>query len=69
MDCYCWLFNYWRRITRFSRKRHRKTGSDLQQLASRVHPVFGVIFTTIMYLAIGPFSVFHVQGLSRLKLG
>ncbi|MDZ5472529.1 branched-chain amino acid transport system II carrier protein [Bacillus sp. 31A1R] len=27
---------------------------DLQTLASRVHPIYGVIFTVIMYLAIGP---------------
>ncbi|MDQ7862119.1 branched-chain amino acid transport system II carrier protein [Peribacillus frigoritolerans] len=27
---------------------------DLQSLASRVHPVFGIVFTTVLYLAIGP---------------
>ncbi|KML07436.1 branched-chain amino acid transport system II carrier protein [Rossellomorea marisflavi] len=32
-----------------------KSGGDLQSLASRVHPVFGVAFTVILYLAIGPF--------------
>ncbi|MEH6941777.1 branched-chain amino acid transport system II carrier protein [Bacillus sp. JJ722] len=31
-----------------------KVGS-LQTLAGRVHPVFGVVFTIIIYLAIGPF--------------
>lgn len=28
---------------------------DLQTIASRVHPLYGMIFTIIMYLAIGPF--------------
>ena len=27
---------------------------DLQSLASRVHPMFGVVFTVVLYLAIGP---------------
>ncbi len=30
-----------------------KAGGDLQLLASRVHPIFGIIFTSIVYLAIG----------------
>ncbi|MFC5733582.1 branched-chain amino acid transport system II carrier protein [Cytobacillus gottheilii] len=30
-----------------------RTG-DVQTMASRVHPVFGVVFTVIMYLVIGP---------------
>lgn len=29
--------------------------NDLQSLASRVHPLFGIVFTTVLYLAIGPF--------------
>ncbi|MBM7585373.1 LIVCS family branched-chain amino acid:cation transporter [Bacillus pakistanensis] len=28
--------------------------SDLQSLASRVHPIFGIIFTVALYLSIGP---------------
>ena len=28
---------------------------DLETLAGRVHPVFGIVFTTIIYFAIGPF--------------
>ncbi|RHW38314.1 branched-chain amino acid transport system II carrier protein [Lysinibacillus yapensis] len=32
-----------------------KSGGDLQQLASKVHPLFAVIFTLIIYLALGPF--------------
>ena len=30
-------------------------GGDLQSIANRVHPVFGIVFTIIVYLAIGPF--------------
>ncbi len=32
-----------------------KSGGDLQDLASRVHPLFGLIFTVVIYLTIGPF--------------
>jgi branched-chain amino acid:cation transporter, LIVCS family len=28
--------------------------SDLQSLASRVHPIFGIVFTVALYLSIGP---------------
>jgi branched-chain amino acid:cation transporter, LIVCS family len=28
---------------------------DLQDLSSRVHPIYGVFFTTLLYLTIGPF--------------
>ena len=31
-----------------------KNGGDLQVLASKVHPIFGIIFTAIVYLSIGP---------------
>lgn len=36
---------------------HSNTGESggLQSIASRVHPVFGVVFTMIVYMAIGPF--------------
>lgn len=30
-------------------------GGDLRSIANRVHPVFGVVFSLIVYLAIGPF--------------
>lgn len=30
-------------------------GGDLRSIADRVHPVFGLVFTMIVYLAIGPF--------------
>ena len=29
--------------------------ADLRAMASRVHPVFGLVFAIILYLAIGPF--------------
>ncbi|AJD91779.1 hypothetical protein JMA_24620 [Jeotgalibacillus malaysiensis] len=32
-----------------------KSGGSPMDLASRVHPIFGIIFTIILYLAIGPF--------------
>lgn len=32
-----------------------KAGGDLQSIAGRVNPVFGIVFTMIVYLAIGPF--------------
>lgn len=32
-----------------------KSGSDFELIASRVHPLFGAIFTMIVYLSIGPF--------------
>ncbi|MEO4054155.1 branched-chain amino acid transport system II carrier protein [Solibacillus sp. CAU 1738] len=31
-----------------------KNGGDLQVLASKVHPLFGIVFTSIVYLSIGP---------------
>jgi len=30
-------------------------GGDLRSIADRVHPVFGIVFTMIVYMAIGPF--------------
>ena len=32
-----------------------KSGSDFELIASRVHPLFGLIFTMVVYLSIGPF--------------
>ncbi|WKA57617.1 branched-chain amino acid transport system II carrier protein [Planococcus shenhongbingii] len=32
-----------------------KAGGDLQTIAGRVNPIFGIIFTSIVYLTIGPF--------------
>ncbi|WP_283247457.1 branched-chain amino acid transport system II carrier protein [Lederbergia citrea] len=32
-----------------------KSGRDLESIAGRVHPIFGAVFTMIVYLSIGPF--------------
>ncbi|MCZ8536667.1 branched-chain amino acid transport system II carrier protein [Paenisporosarcina quisquiliarum] len=31
-----------------------KSGGDLQEISSRVHPLFGLLFTVVVYLVIGP---------------
>ena len=31
------------------------SGAGLKELASRVHPVYGVLFSSLLYLTIGPF--------------
>ncbi|MEC0183661.1 branched-chain amino acid transport system II carrier protein [Paenibacillus peoriae] len=43
--------------------------SNLQSLASRVHPVFGIVFTTILYLAIGPFFAIPRTGSVSFEIG
>lgn len=30
------------------------SGNGMQQLASHVHPLFGIFFTVVVYIAIGP---------------
>lgn len=42
---------------------------DLQSLASRVHPVFGVVFTTVLYLAIGPLFAIPRTGNVSFEIG
>ncbi|MEX6701804.1 branched-chain amino acid transport system II carrier protein [Peribacillus frigoritolerans] len=42
---------------------------DLQSLASRVHPVFGIVFTTILYLAIGPLFAMPRTGNVSFEIG
>jgi branched-chain amino acid:cation transporter, LIVCS family len=42
---------------------------DLQSLASRVHPIFGVVFTTILYLAIGPLFAIPRTGNVSFEIG
>lgn len=42
---------------------------DLQTIASRVHPVYGIIFTVIMYLAIGPFFGIPRTGTVAYEIG
>ncbi|AUO09335.1 branched-chain amino acid transporter [Paenibacillus jamilae] len=43
--------------------------SNLQTLASRVHPVFGIVFTTILYLAIGPLYAIPRTGSVSFEIG
>jgi len=42
---------------------------DLQSLASRVHPLFGLVFTTVLYLAIGPFFAIPRSGNVSFEIG
>ncbi|KOS26709.1 branched-chain amino acid transporter [Bacillus anthracis] len=43
--------------------------NDLQSLASRVHPVFGIVFTIVIYLAIGPFYAIPRTGTVSFEIG
>ncbi|MDZ5610580.1 branched-chain amino acid transport system II carrier protein [Bacillus pseudomycoides] len=43
--------------------------NDLQSLASRVHPLFGIVFTTVLYLAIGPFYAIPRSGNVSFEIG
>lgn len=42
---------------------------NLQSLAKRVHPLFGIVFTTILYLAIGPFFAIPRSGNVSFEIG
>ncbi|USG64841.1 branched-chain amino acid transport system II carrier protein [Brevibacillus ruminantium] len=44
-------------------------GGGLSTLAGRVHPLFGVIFTVIVYLAIGPFLAIPRTGTVSFEMG
>lgn len=46
-----------------------KSGGELQDMASRISPLFGVIFTAIVYLAIGPFFAMPRTGTVSYELG
>ncbi|MBK3494810.1 branched-chain amino acid transport system II carrier protein [Viridibacillus sp. YIM B01967] len=46
-----------------------KSGGQLQDLAGKVHPVFGVVFTSIVYLAIGPFFAIPRTGTVSYEIG
>lgn len=46
-----------------------KSGGELQDMASRVSPMFGIIFTAIVYLAIGPFFAMPRTGAVSFELG
>ncbi|WP_088008944.1 branched-chain amino acid transport system II carrier protein [Indiicoccus explosivorum] len=43
--------------------------SDLQSLASRVHPVFGLLFTVALYLSIGPLFAIPRTGTVAFEIG
>jgi len=42
---------------------------DVQSLASRVHPVFALVFTTVLYLAIGPLFSIPRAGTVSFEIG
>lgn len=46
-----------------------KNGGDLQILANRVHPVFGILFTSIVYLSIGPLFAIPRTGAVSYNIG
>ncbi|MBQ0138774.1 MAG: branched-chain amino acid transport system II carrier protein [Kurthia sp.] len=46
-----------------------KSGGELQDMAGRISPLFGVIFTAIVYLAIGPFFAMPRTGTVSFELG
>ncbi|AQQ53320.1 branched-chain amino acid transport system II carrier protein [Planococcus lenghuensis] len=43
--------------------------SDLQSLANRVHPVFALVFTVVLYLAIGPLFAIPRTGTVAFEIG
>ncbi len=46
-----------------------KAGGDLQTIAGRVHPIFGIVFTLIVYMAIGPFFGIPRTGTVAFEIG
>ncbi|MFC8685369.1 branched-chain amino acid transport system II carrier protein [Brevibacillus porteri] len=44
-------------------------GGNLQTMASRVHPMFAVVFTFIVYLSIGPFMAIPRTGTVTFEMG
>lgn len=42
---------------------------DLQSLASRVHPIYGLIFTIVLYLTIGPLFALPRTGTVSFEVG
>src|SRR5699024_924892 len=47
-----------------------KSGSsDLRELAGRIHPLYGLIFTTLLYLTIGPFFAAPRTGTVAYEVG
>lgn len=46
-----------------------KNGGDLQVLAGKVHPIFGLVFTAIVYLSIGPLFAIPRTGAVSYEIG
>lgn len=46
-----------------------KNGGDLEILAGRINPYFGIIFTSIIYLSIGPFFAIPRTGAVSYSIG
>src|SRR5699024_1244632 len=42
---------------------------NLQELASRVHPIYGIFFTALLYLTIGPFFAAPRTGTVAFEVG
>lgn len=43
--------------------------NDLRELSSRVHPIYGLIFTSLLYLTIGPFFALPRTGAVAFEIG
>lgn len=46
-----------------------KNGGDLQEVAGRIHPLFGIIFTAVVYLSIGPLFAIPRTGAVTYEIG
>lgn len=46
-----------------------KNGGDLQVVANRIHPVFSLIFTSVIYLSIGPLFAIPRTGAVTYEIG
>ncbi|MFC7685745.1 branched-chain amino acid transport system II carrier protein [Ureibacillus sp. GCM10028918] len=46
-----------------------KNGGDLQVVANRIHPVFSIIFTSVIYLSIGPLFAIPRTGAVTYEIG
>ena len=46
-----------------------KNGGDLQVVANRVHPLFSIIFTSVVYLSIGPLFAIPRTGAVTYEIG
>ena len=68
--CCSRLFDYGRRLPFLGILAIGFSGSrNLQDLASRIHPVYAVIFTSLLYLTIGPFFAAPRTGAVAFDVG